>query len=396
VGANAARYVTELTLGTTTFVDTVATLALGAQLDFASGVVPYTLYNCTYKKRIYYAGDPTNPERIWYSEQERPELVDTLNFFVTTSGEAVTGLGTLGDTLAIFTVNTTDILQEHATDDFSIRNVSPSVGCISHWSIVNIHDRLWFASQSGIYVYDGNFKYVSHDLRTFWKTEYESFTDAYEACFAADDKPEYCYILSVPKSDHTLRWVGYYLPFEPGVGGGEPQPWWYFDRRTRVDKALGLLTYGDWRYRLYCGSDDGFLRQEDVDANSDDDADSYGKLLTIQTKHYLMDEPGGDIEDGKTLVRFWSYTEAENVTWTVNVFAGDESVEGVNTTSWLESTGPSFRSGWAAQTVHLHIPDQASGRGFTFLYMASNALNVKWRGLGGNWTLGPASRPGIP
>lgn len=395
-GSNSARYVTELTLGTTVYTDSSTNLALGAQLTTAGGVPPYTLYNCTYKKRMYYAGDPDYPNRVWYSEQENPESVDALNFFVTTSGEAITGLGALGDTLAIFTINTTDVLQEHATDDFTIRMASPSIGCISHWSIVNIHDRLWFASQAGIYVYDGGFKYVSHDLRTFWKTEYAANTSAYEDCFAADDIPEYCYILSIPKAASTFRWVGYYLPFEPGVGGGEPQPWWFFDTKTRIDTALGLLTYGDRRYRLYDGAEDGYLRQEDVDADSDDDDDLGLKTCEITTKHYLMDEPGGDIEEGKSLVRMWSYMESESTAWSLQVYGGDESATD-GAAAWSESLAASLKtqgsSTWVAKTVHVHIPDKASGRGFSFTYSAVSAVGLTWRGLGGHYQLGPATRP---
>jgi hypothetical protein len=262
---------------------------------------------------------------------------------------------------------------------------------------VNIHDRLWFASQAGVYVYDGNFKYVTQDLRTFWKTDYSTNVPQYESCFAADDRPEYCYILSIPKDTYTLRWVAYYLPFEPSVGGGEGQPWWFFDRRTRVDKSLGLLTYGDRRFRLYNGSDDGYLRQEDVDSDSSDDSDTYQKAMTIQTKHYLMDEPGGDVEEGKELVRFWSYTESETSPWRVEIYGGDESAENVAQANvWGEDVAASAKTAgtlsWVAQTVHVHIPSKTVGRGFTWKYTATAPVGLTWRGLGGYFTLGPAAR----
>lgn len=397
-GGNDPRQVVELAIGTTTYTDTVHTLNLGVVMKDAGGVPPYTAYNCTYNKRIFYAGDPTYPDRIWYSESEDPENVDSLNFFKTTSGEAVTGLGTANNQLVICTANTTDVLQEFQSGDFALLNKSNSIGCISHFSMVNIHDRLWFASQAGVYVYDGSFKYVTADLRAFWKSDYAAHPTEYEQCFAADDRPEYCYILSIPFTSPpiggtgTFRWVAYYLPFEPSVGGGEAQPWWFFDKRTRMDKSLGLLTYGNVRFRLYVGSADGYLRQEDVDSDSSDDSDTFLKALTITTKHFLMDEPGGDSESGKNLIDFWSYVESESNAWKVSVYGGDESATGQLNPNWKDDVAASAQATQVEKTVHPHVPEQVSGRGFSWKYTANSPVSMKWRGFGGNWSLGPSFR----
>lgn len=393
----APRLVVELTLGTVSYTDTTPQLSLGAEMQIDGGVPPYCRYVATYKHRVYYAGDINFPDRVWFSNAEDPENVDALSFFKTTSGEAVTGLGVSADSLIIFTPNTTDILRDFGEDDLSIRQGSPSIGCISHWSIVNIHDRLWFASQSGIYLYDGTFRFITADNRSFWKDDYAAHRAEYESCFAADDRPESCYILSIPFSDHTFRWVGYYLPFDPDVGGGgESQPWWFFDYRTRVDKALGLLTYGGIRFRLYVGSDDGRLRQEDVDSDASDDSDSYNKALTIQTKLYLFDDPGGDSEEGKSLERLWSYVESESNAWTLKIYGGDESAGSQLVHNWKDDVAASaLTTGghtYVSKTVHPHVPEQVSGRGFIFQYTATSPVLMIWRGLGGNWTLGPAFR----
>lgn len=385
-----ARQVAEFAIGTSTYTDTSSFLSLGQELELDGGVPPYTLYNCTYKGRVYYAGDPDHPDYVWLSNPEDPENVDPENFFRTASGEAVTGLGTQGDSLLIFTANTVDQHREFSTGDFAKRQISSSIGCINHRSIVQIHDRLWFASQAGVYVYDGAFRYVTADLKTFWKTEYSTNRAEYEDCFAADDRPENCYILSIPFADHTFRWVAYYLPFEPEVGGGDSQPWWYFDQRTRVDKALGLLTYHTGiRFRLYVGSDDGYLRREDVDTDPSDDSDAFNKAMTIQTKLYLFDDPGGDSEEGKSLARLWSYVESENNAWTVKAYGGDESAADQLTHNWKDDVAASaLTSGghtYVAKTVHWHVPEQVVGRGFLFKYTATSPNQLYWRGFGGNW-----------
>lgn len=395
---NDSRMVTEFALGTTTYSDTTAYLSLGGVLQEDGGLPPYTLYAIIYKDRAYYAGDPTYPDRVWFSVKEQPELVDAENFFRTASGEAVTGLGVQGDTLVVFTPNTMDVVKEFATDDFARRQVSPSIGCISHHSIVNINDRLWFASSGGIYVWDGSLRNMTYENRTLWRNDYADNPTVYERCFAVDDTDEHCYLLSLPFSDHTFRWVGYYLPCEPALGGNEGQPWWFFDYRTRLDKALGRLTYAanQQRYKTYCGSDDGYLREENVVSDGGDDSDSYAKALLIETKAYLMNEPGGDSEEGKTLVRFWSYVQAESAAWTVKVYGGDESAGDQVAEQWKDDVAASaLTSGghdYVAKTVHPHVPEQVSGRAFIWRYVATSPKHLKWRGLGGYWTLGPAFR----
>jgi hypothetical protein len=383
-------------VGTTSVTENIEVLAWGAQMNYDGGVPPYTLYSEVYRHRLWYGGDPAHPDYIWFSESESPELVDSLSFFRTTSGEAVTGMKRLGESLVIFTINTIDVITGYREEDFFIRPFSPSVGCISHHAIQNIHDRLWFPSQTGVYVYDGSLKYVIDDMRDYWKSEYEAFPTEFENSIAVDDPDEYSYHFIPQYSDKTHNLVAFYLPFEPSVGGGGQQPWWSFDHMGRRMTAVGKLTTGTNRFSLYNGSTDGYLRKMNVDADINDDSDSYAKRATITTKLYMMDDPGGDAESGKELLTLWCYVESEAQPWIVEIRAGDESAGDILVPYFTKTVAASAQvdgtTTWVAKTTHSIQPGRVVGRGFMFTFTVASPTGFRWRGLGGTWTLGPTSR----
>lgn len=392
------RFIADVLLATATLTSNLRPLEWGAVMETAGGPIPYCVLNEMFRQRVWRAGDADHPDRIYWSGFANGESVGPNAYLLTTSGEAVTGLKRLGETLVVFTINTIDIIVGKTPKTFEILPKYTNVGCISHHSIVNIHDRLWFASQSGLCVYDGSLKYLMDNLRQYWKDDYAADPDAYENSFAEVDFDEMCYLLTLDKST-TFRYVGYYLPFEPQVGGGEGQPWWFFDRETRKTTAMGRLTYSatSARTKLYVGADDGYIREMNVVTDADDDGDVYQKALTIQTKHYLFQDPGGDAESGKQLINLWSYVEAENNGWRLQIKGGDESAENKTVSVWKDDKAASLKveSGqqWVAQTVHVHDGvEENVGRGFTFVYTATAPVGMKWRGVGGSWTLGATSR----
>lgn len=396
IDSGSKRFAWERTVGVTTVSESVATLSLGAVLVETRGVPPKAKFIAMYHERLWYAGDPDNPDRVYYSEVGEPEAVQSTSFIRTKNREAVTGLAVRGDELIAFTYNTTQSIQGYTATDFQSRILSPSIGCISHYGIVNINDRLWFPSQMGIYVYDGGFTYVTQSNREFWRSEYESNKQAYEDGFGVDDRIYSCYVYSVEKGSapKTFKWVGYYVPFEPAVGGTGAQPWWFFDKRDRKDTAAGLLAVdGTARYRRYSGSDDGYVREENIETNVNDDSDTFNKALTITTKHMLMDDPGGDQQEGKTFTRCWSYVEAENNAWILGFFGGDETAINQAAANFTDNVAASVVSGKVAKTVHHHPPMEAvRGRGLTLKYTASSPNQMIWRGFGLVWAPGPAYR----
>jgi hypothetical protein len=209
--------------------------------------------------------------------------------------------------------------------------------------------------------------------------------------FSATGQPTKIYIYSYQDSD-------------PAVGGSGVAPYHSFDTQTRSTGYVAALTEQDGSKRVYFGpgGSDNYVRYFDQD-DPDDDGDAGLKTLTIRTKTYLFDDPGGDRQEGKTLVQLWSYLRAESNAWTVYAYGGDDSAEDQATANWSEAvaasassyqingTGTTYTA--VAKDVHFHIPTKTSGRGFAFKYVvASPQKTVRWRGFGGVWTKGVATR----
>ncbi len=394
----AYRLVSNIVLASSTYNDTNPTLSLGAIIPSNHGVPPYTKYVEVYHDRVWYAGDPSNPQRAYYSELGEGEAVGALSYIDTRDGEPITGLKRAGDELIVFCAQTMYSIQGYTESDFKMRKISPSVGCISHHSIVNINEVLWFAAEIGVYVYDGSLRFMMEDLRDYWRDDYSSNVTTYQDCCAMDDRYYNGYCLLIPKSS-AFYYFGHYLP----VLRGE-QPYWVFDTRTRQDKSIGILTpsAGAYRFDQYVGSSDGHLRQMNT-SNTNDDSDSGAKQLIIQTGALLMGEPGGDkTTGGKSFDELWTYVESESNAWTLYALGGDEDVVNHmtpnNTTiNWKDDVAASALTQggfvYTKDSVHYHKPDKVAGRAFCLKIIASSPSGMKYRGFGLIYGPGDATRP---
>jgi hypothetical protein len=411
------RRVWEREIGVTTVTENIATLALGipapnngrSVIENKRGVPPYSRFIEIYHERAWYAGNPSFPQRIWFSAVSQPEHVDyELDFIDTLDGEPVTGIQLFQDTLVVFCHRATYIIQGYTEADFVIHKISPSIGCISHHSIVHIYDRLWFAAEEGIYTYNGAFTYMMEDLRDFWKDDYRLNISKYEDSIGGDDRFHNAYKLRIPgsssRADSFLDGYptfDYVCQYAVGV-----EPVWSLDVKARTEISLATLPVpGSTLNDLYSGDTTGMVRKENVQTNYDDAGDIAGKLLVIWTPHYLMGDPGGNVEDGFTLQECWSYMVAEDNGWGLGIIGGDEDIaSGIayilsnNNISWNETVAASALNDgtyiYTPKTVHMHSPEHISGRGFSFYYNMSQARpTVKFRGLGGYYGPGPASRP---
>ncbi len=357
-----------------------------------------------YHDRAWYAGNPTFPDRVYFSEIGEPESVGAESFVFTRDGEAVTGIKRVRDYLVIFCKRSTYTLQGFTESDFNVQKASPNIGCISYGSIVNIDDRLWFASEHGVYLFDGSFKLLMKNLKNYWRDAYltSSATLAnYEDSVGGDDRYRRIYKLLVvqPEDPFSFYYCGHYADFEPEYEGSKNQPDWTFDIRGRKDSAVGLLAApGSLRDEFYTGSCDGYVRKENVQSNADDDDDSYGKALIIRTGHFLYNDPGGGRNHGKVLTDLDVYVESESTDWTLNVFGGDEEASQAETPMFTATRVASALTDgdgntYLPQAVHHFRPTGVAGRGFTHEITAVGPQGVEYRGLGGAWKVGVATRP---
>ncbi len=187
---------------------------------------------------------------------------------------------------------------------------------------------------------------------------------------------------------------------------------WYDDDFTTPGTVPGLATTLAYLIRpghrignVFIGDDQGRIFEEDTA-----DTTPFTGESIIVPSHLLMADPGGGDDEGKQLVRCWSFVESEKSSWIFRVWSGDERAyppfdivnlirtakPGGETVAASEVTGTYLGLNTRAQpkTVHNHQPEkEISGRGFTFEYRFQNPLGVHFYGLGGVVEPGRTRRP---
>lgn len=398
----------EVALGTTTISSRVSTAALAGRtalpnfddsLTLERGIPPYARFIASYHDRVWFAGNPVYPGRLYYSKLFEPEGVGASSFVDTRDGEAITAVQRVADQLLIFTRRACYSLQGYSalgpTADIRLAKASPNIGCISHHACVNINDRLWFPSEQGVYCFDTTFRFVMKDLRSYWKDAFTDDQDTFLKCVAEDDHENMVYKLLIPYEEGSFSFVANYEYFDPAVGGGQDQPRWSFDTRAREDTAMGKMFKVGNKVSLYTGSADGYVREENVDTDTTDDSDTDGKLTEIVSKHFYFDDPGGSSEDGKTLKGLWSYVQGENNDWEVRVYSGYETAYETDSEAhtFIDKLTPTESPGKVPKTVHHHNrPNKCSGHGFTMVWLAPGGSDWRFRGFGGYYGPGPGYR----
>jgi hypothetical protein len=393
----------KVTLGTSTYSSTVATLSLGDALPYttagalnayARGAPPYCTYVETYHDRMWYAGDPNYPQRVWYSRLGEPESVDNRDkvgdYIDTRDGEAVTSIKRCGDQLIVSCSTCTYIIQGYSDGgdgtgeaDFTMVKISPSIGCIAAHSMVNVGgptggDMVYFAAQDGVWSYNGtSFKYMMKDLRTYWRDAYINDKANYEDCAASFDPYWNVYKLLIPATASSFYYIGHVLPMAEGA----PQPDWTFDVRGRRDYSVGVLSAASSQFfESYTGSCDGYLRKENVDSVGDDDG--VDKVIKIRTKHYYFGGISGSTNHGFNYGPFDFYGKHENTAVTLDFYAGDDYAGDAVTPQRSFSVAATAVSTFNAVSASYHPLVNVTGRGFTHQTRSTNPVGLEWNGFG--------------
>jgi len=414
------RMAWEAPFGLTTMVEAVATTRLSHNgPDFDHNIPPSGLqFAHPFAGRMFYANNSKHPYRVWRSKPGNPQYVPTDAFLDTYAREPVTGIWQGRNELVVFCQRNSYLIRQFGTgeNDFVLERLDSNVGAITHFGIREIHNRLWFPAEDGIWIYDGAFHYLMPDLRKLWQDDYAANREQFRLGFGAEDRINKVYVFFTTRPDRlewentllypgTIRYVAYYANFEPSMLGEQRYPDWSLDFLDRFDSAA-LYTIGG---EMLIASCDGIVRKQD-ETDGDDDGDVIGKELIIRTGHRLMYDPGGDIQSAKTLKQLWCHLESEQTAWTVRCLGGDadawrqifpdnvnqfwkNDVAASGLTQALTISGSTYLYSYCAKSVHYMEPEKVSGRGFTFEIRGTTPINLKHRGFGGFWAPGPAARP---
>jgi predicted acetyltransferase len=387
------RRIWERPIGVTTIDDTTAVLAEGGVAPASDTDLPPmgALWGCVYGRRMIYAGGDTKyPYRAYYSEIGRPEAIE--GHWDTPSGDPITGLASHDETCWLFSKSKTATVRGYSAKDFVVRNLSESVGCISHFGIKSIHGWLCWPAQDGYWGYSGGLRYLMESARDLWFEEIEANPSGYALAYAEDNRLWNTLEVIVPRSGETLQtktWVGDYEGF---IAGRDPEPEWSRDPKSRMDRVSCCTRSGAMLY----GSDDGYTRRAD-EADADDDGDTYLKHLKYMPGPQAFGDVGGDSDSGKELIDLRFLVESENNEWTAQVIGGDEAAHGqhTGTSLWTKTIAASLQTvvvdgegtyAYVAKSVH-HIgtPKGPTGRMFYFVVEADSPVGFRFRGVEGFW-----------
>lgn len=409
--------------GITALEENVRTL----QLTFAGpnewqyGIPPETYFGHVFAGRMWYAHSAAYPYRIWYSEPGKPQQVRASSFRDTLDREPITGIWKGRNELIVFCRRSSYMIRDSGTGVFVMEKLDSDVGCITHHGIQEIHNKIWFPSEDGIWIYDGSFRYLMKELTPLWRDDFDANRAAFDNGFALHDRIDKVYMFVTRRvtrpefensdiSPGTLTYAGYYGAFEPSMVGNQPHPEWTLDMKYRFDSCGFYDEFG----RLVIGDCDGKIRVADED-DPDDDGDSLNKALIIRRGHDLFFEPGDDLEQGgKHLAQLWYYVESEYTAWSCNIKGGDEqSWQGIQPDDdfwhWSATVAASAKSetrvvkgsrsgkrywtqSYVPATVHWFTPERVTGRGFTMELRATAPRRLQYRGVGGMWAPGSTQR----
>ena len=417
------RTVWEAPYGITTYVENVRTTQLTyAANGYDHGIPPDTRYACEWQGRMWYASNSKFPYRLWRSNPGQPQYVGPASFLDTLGKEEVTGIAKGRNELVVFCLRNSYLVRQFGSgeNDFMMEKLDSDVGCISHFGIMEIHNKLWFPSEDGIWLYDGGFRYLMKETQPLWREDWVTNKQDFLSGFALHDRINKVYMWVTRRPDReeyerteifpgTVSYCGYYGEFEPSMAGSAPHPEWTLDMKYRFDSA----GFYDEEGELVFGSCDGIIRNQDW-TDGDDDDDLLQKQLLIRSGHQLFFEPGDDRESGKQVTQLWFYVKSELTSWSLYVRGGDEEAwrsalpdndlsfwkisiaasrkEETRTIHRARSSKQTLKFLYVPATVHHFVPEQCVGRGFTFESRAVAPIGLEYRGFGGVWLPGATAR----
>lgn len=246
-------------------------------------------------------------------------------------------------------------------------------------------------------------------------------------------------MLPDPDQRGNYSWVLGYDTVQPEAGGTYDQANLSMDALEvgnltfiRYTASEFLVTDDGGAAAVWFGDTVGGLHREDIN-------EPLNGASAILTPAWTFNSEGGFEREGKTLIKFWSFVDSARSAWKVMAVAGDEwagvsavvyyafayeetgrfepdreaagrlwpykLIQGMTTgadvqyldnvaaTGDIEITTTGVYSFHVPKSVHEHpIPDSVSGRTISFLYVFTNPLGVVWRGVGGYFGPGPATR----
>ncbi len=133
----------------------------GGAFSALGGTPPSNVkYIETHKNRVFMANSSAGKSRLHFCKQDDPEDWTTIVDEPTDAGyidigiddgDAITGIKSIGSVLLVFKTNSTWALFGSNPQNYSVRKISPSVGCVANRTIQQCDTFAVFLSNQGVY-----------------------------------------------------------------------------------------------------------------------------------------------------------------------------------------------------------------------------------------------------
>lgn len=168
--------------------------------------------------RMWMAGNPDFPYRVYYSSSLDPEdwtndgdsNGGSLDLTVTGDPEGITGLASFQQRLYVWTRKKLYQITGNSVDDFTVEPITQGIGCISNASIVQTENDVFFASDRGYHslrqLQNGRLTestFHSRDVQTIWTEMING--GLYHRVMSVYDERSNCIFITVPTSGQQLN-----------------------------------------------------------------------------------------------------------------------------------------------------------------------------------------------
>lgn len=456
------RFIARLAIGTTSYTESTATLALGEAFLSSYEAMPFGSMNCFYNDRQLIAGVENHRDTVFLSAIGYPERHEGLSF-ITSYNEPIVGMFRYRDYVVLLCPDSSYRLQGYTEDDYSRTVLEPDIGGLGHLGNRIAEGKAFVPGRKGVQIFNGAFHPGLPTRRTEWSSDYLRWPNSYELGLGVvnpNDETYQFYPLNMGVSDPDTTtwpgfittdfgqssekahvWVGDYGAAGASPNGGFSAAEWTSDTHITstgyVTAAAYLVPSGSKVGRLYRGDSEGYIYEEYEAGALRPIIDPAPALLAPWTSvivpmHFINGDYGGDKQEGKKLIKLWSYVISEDTNWILRVWPGDEYAYpfghstyllalflGVNNevlagyvdnvpASFLDHTITSppdpnadYKGTGATylvlqkQSVHLHKIEGVpiAGRGFTMEFRFPSPNGVQFMGFGGVYEPGVVSRP---
>jgi len=160
--------VTALSNGVTSFVDNNSDSTLVTAAPLNHDPPKNFKYMISFKGYLFAAGEPDNPNYLWFSTVNVPETFPNTNFFRIGrgDGQTISGIGIESDNLVIsksdgkgtkstYTLYIGDSVGVTSADNWYLSKSSPSEGSESHRAMVNFSDVITLFNRDGCFAFAG-------------------------------------------------------------------------------------------------------------------------------------------------------------------------------------------------------------------------------------------------